>query len=266
LAEIPAAEEDESKGHERKHQHGNEVDDEAFFFIGSFNATITDEGRIAWETTEEPKSTVFISHIGDEKAVALKLQGIIQDAFASAFPVFVSSDPDSLRGGEEWYHYILDNLAKAKVVLILLSTESADRPWINFEAGIAKGQKSIVLPVAFRGMSFDSLENHPLKGLQGYYLQALKDIFTEISKQMHTPLVKSDLAAAWEELNDIQVDLPAKKLAVEMHLSPQYQQCTCRFSIINRGNQNVEPREVTISVPTATIGRYGSRFLGSTET
>src|SRR5437773_1797085 len=102
--------------------------------------------------------TLFISHITEEKAVALKLQDLIQRTFSNAFPVFVSSDPDSLGGGQEWYHHILNNLAKAKVILVLLSPESADKPWINFEAGFGKGQRAVVLPIAFRGLSFDTLE------------------------------------------------------------------------------------------------------------
>jgi TIR domain len=98
---------------------------------------------------EPPKTTVFISHIREEKDVALRLQTLIQAAFSNAFPVFVSSDPTSLGGGEEWYHHILDHLAKAKVVLVLLSPESSDKQWINFEAGVGKGQKSSVVPIAF---------------------------------------------------------------------------------------------------------------------
>jgi hypothetical protein len=137
---------------------GSESDDDEFFYRGPFNATITDEGRSHWDRSEEPKTAVFISHIGEEKAVALRLQTLIQTAFSNAFPVFVSSDPASLGGGEEWYHHILDNLAKAKVVLVLLSPESADKQWINFEAGFGKGQKSNVVPIAFRGLSFDSLD------------------------------------------------------------------------------------------------------------
>src|SRR5207248_2045986 len=125
-------------------------------------------GRSHWDSLEEPKTILFISHIGEERAVALKLQALIQSAFSNAFPVFVSSDPTSLGGGEQWYHHILDNLSKAKVVLVLLSPESADRAWITFEAGFGQGGKARVIPIAFRGLSFDSLE-YPLKGLQGYY-------------------------------------------------------------------------------------------------
>jgi hypothetical protein len=231
---------------------GQESDDNEFFYRGSFNAAITDEGRSHWDRSEEPKTILFISHIGEEKAVALRLQSLIQTAFSNAFPVFVSSDPASLGGGEEWYHHILDNLAKAKVVLVLLSPESSDKQWINFEAGFGKGQKSNVVPIAFRGLSFDTLD-YPLKGLQGYYLPDLGKILKEISGRMGVPVGAVDLAAAWEEIDDIQLELPAKKLALELHPTFSYPKWTCRFSIVNNGNRDVEPLEVTVWVPSGIL-------------
>lgn len=77
---------------------GEERDDEWFFSTGPFNVSITDEGRSVWDRAEEPKTTVFISHIAEEKAVALRLQALVLTAFSDAFPVFVSSDPASLGG------------------------------------------------------------------------------------------------------------------------------------------------------------------------
>jgi len=231
---------------------GRESEDGLFFMAGPFNASITDEGRSHWDKAETPKTTVFISHIGQERAVALRLQALIQSAFSNSFPVFVSSDPASLGGGEEWYHYILDNLAKARIVLVLLSPESSDRAWINFEAGIGKGQKSRVVPIAFRGLSFDGLD-YPLKGLQGYYLPQLTEILKEISTRMGVPMGQVDVAAAWEEINDIQIDLPAKKLALEMELAAAYQKRTCCFYLVNNGNRDVEPLEVTIWIPSAIL-------------
>ncbi len=231
---------------------GNDSDDDSFFFMGPFNASITDEGRSHWDRSEAPKTTVFISHIGEEMAVALKLQTLIQSAFGSAFPVFVSSDPASLGGGEEWYHYILDNLAKAKVVLVLLSPESAEKPWINFEAGFGKGQKSRVIPLAFRGLSFDSLP-YPLKGLQGYQLQQLANILTEIARRMCVPMGNLDLDAAWEEIKSIQAVLPAKKLSLEFRPNIGYPKWNCEFAIANHGNRDVEPLEVVILIPSAIL-------------
>ena len=231
---------------------GNETDDVCFFFTGQFNASITDEGRSVWDKAEEPKTTVFISHIAEEKGVALRLQALIQAAFPNAFPVFVSSDPTSLGGGEEWYHYILENLAKARIVLVLLSPESADEPWINFEGGFGRGQKSRVVPLLFRGLSFDAVQ-YPLKGLQGYYLKQLSEILKEISRRMRIPMSKVDLDAASEEINHIQAGLPAKKLTLELRPSLNFPKWNCEFRIVNNGNRDVEPLEVKILIPSAIL-------------
>jgi len=198
--------------------------------------------------------SVFISHISEEKEVALKLQALIRTVFGNAFPVFVSSDPMSLGGGKEWYHHILRNLAEARIVLILLSPDSADREWINFEAGFGQGRGSQVIPIASRGLSFDGL-NYPLKGLQGYYFQQRTDILNEISKGMGVDIdtTKVDVAAAWEEINEIQIELPARKLALEMESAPGHQKLRCYFHLVNNGNRDVEPTEVTVWVPSAIL-------------
>jgi len=204
-------------------------------------------------TTADSRATVFISHISEERAVALKLQTIIQNAFSNAFQVFVSSDPVSLGGGEMWFSYILDNLAKAKVVLVLISSESADEPWINFEAGFGKGQKSIIIPIACRGLSFDSLA-YPLKGFQGYDLSALKVILNEISRHMGASLHDIDFSTELEELNKIQCELPAKKLALELEAIRKYPLWELHFFIVNNGNCDVHPLEITIWIPSDILG------------
>lgn len=184
--------------------------------------------------------------------MALRLQELIKTAFSNAFPVFVSSDPASLGGGDEWYHHILDNLGKAKVVLVLLSVESADRSWIAFESGHGVGQKSRVIPIACRGLSFDSLE-FPLKGLQGYYLQQLTGILNEIATRMSFPVGSVDVAAAWQEINEIQSELPAKKVALEVAARPAHPKAVCEFFLVNHGNRDIEPLEVTIWFPSAIL-------------
>ena len=242
----------DSQRYHAQQYSGNEADDDAFFFTGDFNASITDEGRSYWDSTEAPKTVVFISHIGEEKAAALKLQTLIQTAFGNVFPVFVSSDPASLGGGEEWYHYILDNLARAKIVLVLLSPESSEKPWINFEAGFGKGQKSRVVPLAFRGLSLNALD-FPLKGLQGYYLMQLPDILKEISTRMGVSMRNVPFDAVLEEIKHIETELPAKKLALEFRPTLSYPKWNCEFLIVNNGNRDVEPLEVTIWIPSSIL-------------
>jgi len=75
----------------------------------------------------ETKRGVFISHISEEKAVALELQRYLKLAFGEDFPIFVASDQRSIGGGREWWNYIRRNCKEAGVRTIGRS-HSAARP------------------------------------------------------------------------------------------------------------------------------------------
>ena len=70
---------------------------------------------------------------------------------------------------------------------------------------------------------------------------------------MGVPVGAVDVAAAWEEINDIQIDLPTKKLALELHPTFRYPKWICHFSIVNNGNRDVEPLEVTVGIPSGIL-------------
>ncbi len=56
---------------------------------------------------------------------------------------FWSSDKKGTEGiefGDEWYKTLMSKLDKASVVVCLLTERSLDRPWILYEAGVAKGK------------------------------------------------------------------------------------------------------------------------------
>jgi hypothetical protein len=95
---------------------------------------------------------IFISHIGEERPLALRFQQLLEAALSPKPPVFVSSDYDSIKSGEEWYRAILDGLRRSQAVITLLSPQSVGRRWINFEAGFGLGQESQVMPVVWRGL------------------------------------------------------------------------------------------------------------------
>lgn len=96
---------------------------------------------------------IFISHINEERPLALRLQKLFETALSPQPPVFVSSDYDSIKSGEEWYRAILEGIRRSEAVVVLLSPESIDRRWINFEAGFGLGQESKVIPVVWRGLT-----------------------------------------------------------------------------------------------------------------
>src|SRR6185503_499030 len=85
------------------------------------------------------KKGVFVSHIAEESPIAVLLQKYIKLAFGSVLEVFVSTDKRSIEGGKEWWELIRHTLKHVQVVLLLLSDESVNRPWINYEAGVGDG-------------------------------------------------------------------------------------------------------------------------------
>src|SRR5206468_7987625 len=61
------------------------------------------------------------------------------------------------------------------------------------------------------------------------------------------------VAATWEQIDAIQIALPAKKLALELEPHLNYPKWICNFYVVNNGNRDVEPLEVNIRVPSSIL-------------
>lgn len=132
--------------------------------LGSvFDLRATFQGLV-WETRpplirklKDKKEGVFISHVNEESRVAHKVKSLLRDAFGPDLRVFVSSDYESLRGGDKWFPTILENLKSARVILVLLSKDSLYRPWIPYEAGVGEGAGAKVIPMVHMDFSLREL-------------------------------------------------------------------------------------------------------------
>jgi hypothetical protein len=75
---------------------------------------------------------------------------------------FRSSDKKGAEGidfGDEWYKRLMTKLQSTSDVVCLFSERSLDRPWILYEAGVAKGKLNTpVLGIAFPRMLERMLE------------------------------------------------------------------------------------------------------------
>jgi len=104
---------------------------------------------------------VFISHIHEEKDVALALQRLIDaqlgDALGGKVEVFLSSDRFQWRAGEDWLKRIKTELSQADVVIAVLSPESLGRHWVNLEAGAAWVLDRTIIPALHSGLSLKKL-------------------------------------------------------------------------------------------------------------
>lgn len=90
-------------------------------------------------------------------------------------PIFVSSDYESIGGGDVWFTTIVGGLKTSSVVIVLLSPDSIERRWINFEAGVGAGTDATVIPVVVHGLERSEV-GHPLASLQIRSLQSLEDV------------------------------------------------------------------------------------------
>lgn len=89
------------------------------------------------------KALVFISHDTRDAALAEAFSSLLSNVTCGMLKSFRSSDKSGKQGleyGSEWYPEIMKNLEQASDVVCLLTQHSLGRPWILYEAGVAKGK------------------------------------------------------------------------------------------------------------------------------
>ncbi|GAC1457123.1 MAG: hypothetical protein PVSMB1_06850 [Gemmatimonadaceae bacterium] len=92
---------------------------------------------------------VFISFDHGDRAVAETMKSLIEHELKLDKDVFMVTDPNQLRAGDDWLTVVKDGLSSAEVVLLMLSRRSIKKPWVNFEAGAGWLAGKRVIPVCF---------------------------------------------------------------------------------------------------------------------
>jgi hypothetical protein len=198
------------------------------------------------------RNGVFISHITDEAPVADALKVYLRKCFGNDFPVFVSSDYESIATGEEWFRAIESGLRKAQVVVVLLSRNAVDRRWINFESGLARGAGVRLLPLTISGLSPGDVG----LPLAQFHVRTLDDVVA-LEGVVHTiaeelglrPGVLPRATPFIEQLKRIQATLPMKSIQLEPVLQGVPEHATLRFRLSNTGNRDVELIEIEVRIP-----------------
>lgn len=116
-----------------------------------------------------PRSLVFISHDTRDADLAELFANLLSDVSGGTLKSFRSSDRKSNAGiefGAEWYASIMSQLGDATDVVALLTARSLDRPWILYEAGVAKGRlETTVLGLAL-GVQLEKVSTGPFGQFQ----------------------------------------------------------------------------------------------------
>jgi len=105
----------------------------------------TNEEKTSTESsvTKTSNPLVFISHDTRDAELAEEFSNLLKSASAGGLKSFRSSDRKGTQGieyGLDWYPAIMDKIDEASDVVCLLTQRSVERPWILYEAGVAKGK------------------------------------------------------------------------------------------------------------------------------
>lgn len=148
---------------------------------------------------------IFISHITEEKEVAIIIKSLIEETFPNQAEIFVSSDGVSIAAGTKWLDEISKALNEADLLITLCSEMSIKRPWINFELGAGWKKNIPIIPICYLGITKKQLPQ-PIAMLQGMDLvddNSLKYMFEGIAKHLGLSLGKRiDYKSMIEEVND----------------------------------------------------------------
>jgi hypothetical protein len=196
----------------------------------------------------ENTGQLFISHVYEERHVAQVLQKYLHQAFGNSIPVFAAFDKESIGGGKKWFTHITENLKTSRVVLVLISSASHQRPWLSFEAGFGDGGGAIVIPVALKDFAWGTLQ-FPLAGYQGRSIEDLPSILADVSKALDLPSERQDLDAYLTEVHSAEAQMAYKNLVVR----PFIRDFGLQFEIENTGNTDLELLMLEVMVPTTAF-------------
>lgn len=101
------------------------------------------ESDTSTSKSKSAQALVFVSHDTRDAEVAEAFSKLLSSVSAGVLKSFRSSDKKGNQGieyGVDWYPEIMGRLRNASDVVCLLTPYSVNRPWILYEAGVAKGQ------------------------------------------------------------------------------------------------------------------------------
>lgn len=131
--------------------------------------TQIDPQQPAEQSGRRASALVFISHDSRDAEIAEAFSRLISSVSAGVLKSFRSSDKKGNQGieyGIEWYPEIMKRLEAASDVVCLLTPHSINRPWILFEAGVAKGKLNTPVQGIALGIPLSAAASGPFAQFQ----------------------------------------------------------------------------------------------------
>lgn len=123
---------------------------------------------------------VFISHDSRDADLAEAFSKLLKSVSAGMIKSFRSSDKkgtDGIDFGDEWYKRLMSKLQVTSDVVCLFTERSLDRPWILFEAGVAKGKLGTPVIGVALGVPLNRVTTGPF-----YQFQNMDDSDADLTK------------------------------------------------------------------------------------
>lgn len=123
---------------------------------------------------------VFISHDSKDAELADAFSKLLKSVSAGMIKTFHSSNKkvgDGIDFGEEWYKRLMAQLQITSDVVCLFTERSLDRPWILFEAGVAKGKLDTPVMGVAMGVPLNRVSAGPF-----YQFQNMDDSEGDLTK------------------------------------------------------------------------------------
>lgn len=126
---------------------------------------------------------VFISHDTRDAELAEAFSKLLKSVSAGMIKTFRSSDKKGSEGidfGDEWYKRLMTKLQSTSDVVCLFTERSLERPWILFEAGVAKGKLNTPVVGIALGVPLSRVSTGPF-----YQFQNMDDSEGDLTKLLH---------------------------------------------------------------------------------
>ena len=126
---------------------------------------------------------VFISHDSRDADLAEAFAKLLKSVSAGMIKTFRSSDKKGKEGidfGDEWYKRLMSMLQSTSDVVCLFTERSLDRPWILYEAGVAKGKLNTPVVGVALGVPLTRVSTGPF-----YQFQNMDDSEADLMKLVH---------------------------------------------------------------------------------
>ncbi len=126
---------------------------------------------------------IFISHTSKDENIAEYLCHKISSLSLGKIRCWFCNDRGPNGGyeiGDQWYRKIINELENCDCLIVLVTPNSHDKPWIYYESGYAFGLKKVIIPVLV-GVRKENL-NSTLKNFQGVQLTSQKELESLFTK------------------------------------------------------------------------------------